>query len=246
VLADAAWNEIVANDHWPSTLRASFQLLADDPEAVVASWSVAALLKGEATTGEPAREVVHGPMTAFVRQLVEDLAVGASNTMTGLRAAIEKHGLTDKNTMAVRRKEATKDLVRMSRTSIPPDRFRSVNNGFREGDREPFLELIAEAFEPGKAAAALVRQGTDPEIAAKLASQPSASIVWRLLVTHMALEWSAAHGIENAGLTRVHNDFVDIEYAVVAWACGGEYVTEDRRAHRRFEEVLGLCDRLWP
>jgi hypothetical protein len=70
--------------------------------------------------------------------------------------------------------------------------------------------------------------------------------VHNLYLTHMALEWAVLHGVTTAKECRVHNDFVDAEYGVVAWACDGEYVTADKRAGRRFDEVLALRERIWP
>ncbi len=50
----------------------------------------------------------------------------------------------------------------------------------------------------------------------------------------------------NRALERIYNDYVDTEYAIVAWMCGGDYVTDDKRARRRFDEVRVLVDRIWP
>ena len=246
VIADAVWNEVVANDTWESTLRASFSHLSREPEALVASWSVRAMIAGEESTGEPAREVVHAPMTAFLRQLVVNVEGGASETMAGLREAIRKHGHVDKRALAVLRKEATQKLVELGTQNIEPSRLKSVKTAMQSGDRVAFLDLVAEAFEPAKVTGALVRQQVDPQIADRLTGAPSVTVVHNLFLAHMGLEWTCMPGIKNAKLGRVHNDYVDVEYAVVAWACGGEYVTEDKRAWRRFDEVLGLCRRIWP
>jgi len=108
------------------------------------------------------------------------------------------------------------------------------------------VDLVAEVFHPSMVEGALIRQGIAPTTAHRLTSQPSVTIMRNLLLTHMAVEWTATHGIENANLARVHNDYVDVEYAIIAWACGGEYVTHDQRARRRFEEAVKLSDRIWP
>jgi hypothetical protein len=245
VIADPVWNEIIANERWPSTLRASFELLADAPDAVVASWSVIAMVSSEEATGEPAHAVVHNPMTGFLRQLVVDLARGAGGSMRRLRTAIRNHGVNDKQSMAVRRKALMERLVTQSREDVPVDRLRLVNKSIRDGDRAPLLELVAQAFSPELVEAAHVRGGMASLPAHRLTSQPSATSMETLLLTHMAIEWAATHGVENAGLGRIHNDFVDMEYAVIAWACGGDYVTHDRRARLRFDEGVQLCEKIW-
>jgi hypothetical protein len=245
VIADAVWNESVANDNWQSTVRASFRHLADDPEALVASWAVVAMISAELKSGVPAVGVVHHPMTAFLRQLVVDLAREVPDTMGRLRRAIEEHGVNDKHSMAVQRKEAMERLVELTKQNIPRERFTSATNAMRCADRGPFLDLIVESFRPSMVSDALVRQGVAAEVAESLTSRPSVTVMQNLYVTHMALEWTASHGVTNAKLGRVHNDYVDGEYGLVAWACGGEYVTADNRARRRFEEVRDLCERIW-
>jgi hypothetical protein len=246
VIADAVWNEIVANEDWPSTVRASFRHLAAEPEALVAAWAVGAMMSGERTSGVPAVGIVHHPMTAFLRQLVSDLARDVPETMARLRQAIAEHGVNDKQLMAVRRKGATERLVELAEQNISDDRFASANVAMQRGDRGPFLDLVAEAFMPSMVAGALVRQGVAHEIADALTSRPSVTVMHNLYLTHMALEWAVLHGVTTARLGRVHNDFVDAEYGVVSWACDGEYVTADKRARRGFDEVLALQKRIWP
>jgi hypothetical protein len=246
VIADAVWDELVANESWPSTLRASLQHLASMPEALVASWSVAAMQAGERKNGEPARDVVHGPMTGFLRKLVVELARGGSNVTDRLRGAVRKHGFAEKGAMGARRKEATKRLVELGRQGITSDRLNAVKTALQVQNRGPLLDLVVEVFEPEKVGTALVRQGVDAAIAKRLVSQPSVNVITNLFFTHMAVEWTVTHGIENAKLSRIHNDYVDVEYAVVAWVCGGDYITADQRARQRFEEVTALSGRLWP
>jgi hypothetical protein len=142
VIADAVWNEIVANENWPSTVGASFRHLAADPEALVATWAVGAMMSAEQTSGVPAVGIVHHPMTAFLRQLVSDLAHDVPDTMTRLREAIREHGVNDKHSMAVRRKDAIQRLVELA--VIDADRFASANIAMRGGDRGPFLDIVAE------------------------------------------------------------------------------------------------------
>jgi hypothetical protein len=246
VIADPVWNELIANASWPTTLRASFELLSNAPEAVVASWSVIAMVSGEEATGEPAHYVVHEPMTGFLRQLVVEIAHGEPGSMNRLRAAIRQHGVTDNRSMALRRKDLTERLVAQIREDVAADRLRSVNQAMQTGDRSALLELVAHAFRPELVEAALVRRGVAAVAAHDLTSQPSATTMESLLLTHMAVEWAATHGVETAKPGRIHNDYVDTEYAVIAWACGGDYITQDHRARRRFEEGLQLCKTIWP
>jgi hypothetical protein len=246
IIADVVWSELVANTSWESTLRASFREIAHEPGALVASWSVLTMISDEHATGDPATRIVHPLMTAFVRQLVVDVAADAPGTMSQLRTAVRKHGVTEKPALAARRRDATIAMVELSRRDIPPGRFTSVNKALQGGDRQPLIELVADAFRPEMLAGSLVRQGVTPENAAKLTVKPTVTSVRSLLLTHMALEWTARKGVEGARADRIYNDFVDSEYALIAWLCGGDYVTEDKRALARFEDVRTLCDRIWP
>ncbi len=241
VVADAAWNELVTNDRWRSTLKASFQHLAKVSESVVASWAVTALHDHERAAGVPAREVVHAAMTGFLRQLLVDLAHGSSNTLNRLEAALSQHGLNDKNSLALRRRDATARGVELARSRIPRDRLNSAKN-----DPRAFVDLVAELFEPAEVGFALRRQGVDPRTADRLTTRASVTVMTSLFYTHLALGWVVDHGLERAKLMRVHNDYVDVEYGVIAWAAGADYVTNDARAKRRFDDVVALSERFWP
>ena len=100
--------------------------------------------------------------------------------------------------MGIRRKEATKRLVELGRAGIPSDRLNAARKAVRDGDREKLNDIVAEVFELPKIAGALVRQGVDARIAERLTSSPSVNAVTNLFFTHMAVEWSALHGIETA------------------------------------------------
>lgn len=248
VITDAIWNELVVNDRWESTLRSSFRYLATDVDAIVASWSVRAMIAGERASGDRAIDVVHYPMTAFLRQLIMDFArnTAAEPTIERLSDAIRTHGYSDKQSLGLLRKNATEGLVELALGSIDQSELRRVKTSVQRGDRGALIDLVASAFEPHKLSGALTRQGVNRDIAERLTKAPSVTAVHNLFLTHMGLEWTVTPGVKTANLARIHNDYVDVEYAVVAWACGGDYITEDHRARRRFEEVVDLVDRIWP